>query len=155
MDSNIYSLYNINIINLDNLINDKIYIEISNFLYEHNLLELSNTTRDYKKIVNHFVMKNLLDVMHDTYNNIFLYSKTILFYDYALKISKLLHLNFVEIPELPILVDKNLIYQLKCLAENKKPINLKKVEEFCRKNSLTQITDKIKNNPKTKLILHK
>jgi hypothetical protein len=155
MHSDIYSLYNINIINLDNLVNDKIYIEISNFLYEHNLLQLCNTTRDYKKIVNHFVMKNLLDVMHDTYNNIFLYSKTILFYEYILKISKLLHLNFVEIPELPILVDKNLIYQLKCLAENKKPINFKKVEEFCKKNSLTQITDKIKNNHKTKLILHK
>jgi hypothetical protein len=155
MDSDIYNLYNINIINLDNLIKNKIYIEISNFLYDNNLLQLCDKTRDYKKIVNHFIIKNLLDVMHDAYNNIFLYSKTIQFHDYFLKIGKLLHLNFVEIPELPILVDKHLIYQLKCLVENKKPINFKKVEEFCKKNSLVQITDKIKNNPKTKLILHK
>jgi len=155
MDSNIYNLYNLNIINLNKLINDKIYIDISNFLYENNLIGLFYKSKDYKKITNHFIIKNLLETMKENYNNIFLYSKDPNFDDYIFKIVKLLHLNLFEFKEIPILLDLNLIYELKCLAENKKTINMKKVKAFCEKNDLTQLSDNIKNNPKTKLVLHK
>ena len=155
MDSDIYNLYNLNIINLNNLINDKIYIDMSNFLYENNLIDLYYKSKDYKKIKNHFIMKNLLETMNENYNNIFLYSKDPNFDDYIFKIVKLLKLNFFELMEIPLLLDKHLIYQLKCLAENKKHIDIKKVKTFCEKNNLTQLSDNIKNNLKTKLVLHK
>jgi hypothetical protein len=155
MDSDIYKLYNLNIINLNKLINDKIYIDISNFLYENNLIDLYYKSKDFKKITNHFLMKNLLEIMKENYNNIFLYSKDPNFDGYIFKIVKLLKLNLFEITEIPLLLDNNLIYQLKCLAENKKSIDLKKVKAFCEKNNLTQLSDNIKNNLKTKLVLHK
>lgn len=155
MDSDIYNLYNLNIINLNNLINDKIFVDISNFLYENNLIDLYYKSKDYKKIKNHFIMKNLLETMNENYNNIFLYSKDPNFDDFIFKIVKLLKLNFFELTEIPLLLDKHLIYQLKCLAENKKTIDMKKVKAFCEKNDLTQLSDNIKNNVKTKLVLHK
>lgn len=155
MDSDIYNLYNLNIINLNNLINNKIYIDISNFLYENNLINLYNKSKDYKKIKNHFIMKNLLETMNENYNNIFLYSKDPNFDDYISKIVKLLKLNLFELTEIPLLLDKHLIYQLKCLAENKKPIDMKKVKAFCERNDLTQLSSNITNNLKTKLVLHK
>lgn len=155
MDSYIYNLYNLNIINLNNLINDKIYIDMSNFLYENNLIDLYYKSKDYKKIKNHFIMKNLLETMNENYNNIFLYSKDPNFDDYIFKIVKLLKLNFFQLIEIPLLLDKHLIYHLKCLAENKKSIDMKKVKAFCEKNDLTQLSDNIRNNLKTKLVLHK
>lgn len=155
MDSDIYNLYNLNIINLNNLINNKIYIDISNFLYENNLINLYYKSKDYKKITNHFIMKNLLETMKENYNNIFLYSKDPNFDGYIFKIVTLLKLNLFELTEMPLLLDKNLIYELKCLAENKKSIDMKKVKAFCEKNNLTQLSDNIKNNLKTKLVLHK
>jgi len=155
MDSDIHNLYNLNIINLNKLINEKIFVEMSNFLYDNNLTELYHRSKDYNKIINHFIMKNLLETMNENYNNIFLYSKDSTFDVYINKIVKLLHLNLFEIKEIPILLDLNLIYELKCLAENKKPIDMKKVKAFCKKNDLTQLTNNIKNNPKTKLLLHK
>jgi hypothetical protein len=155
MDSEIYNLYNLNIINLNELINKKISLEISNFLYENNLISLSEKSRYYKKIYNNFIINNILAVMYENYNNIFLYKNDPFFDHFITKITKLLHLNLFELPNLPFLIDKNVIYQLKCLAENKKTVNIQKVKEFCEKNSLTHLTDKIKNNPKTKLILHK
>jgi len=155
MDLDICNLYNLNIINLNKLINEKIYVDISNFLYENNLIELYYKSKDYKKITNHFIMKNLLDSMNENYNNIFLYSKDPNFDTYIFKIFKLLKLNFFELTEIPLLLDKHLIYELKCLTENKKPIDMKKVRLFCEKNNLTQLSDNIKNNLKTKLVLHK
>jgi hypothetical protein len=100
-------------------------------------------------------MKNLLETMNENYNNIFLYNKDPDFNVYITKIVKLLHLNLFEIKEIPIFLDLNLIYELKCLAENKKPIDMKKVKSFCKRNNLTQLSDNIKNNLKTKLLLHK
>lgn len=155
MDSEICNLYNLNIINLNKLINEKISIEINNFLYENNLIDLSQKSRDFKRICNHFIINNILNVINENYNNIFLYDNNSIYNDFIAKIVKLLHLNIFIIPELPLLMDKNVIYELKCLAENKKTINIQKVKVFCEKNSLTHLTDKIKNNPKTKLILHK
>ena len=155
MYSDIYKLYNLNIINLNKLIDDKIYIDISNFLYENNLINLYYKSKDYKKITNHFIMKNLLETMNENYNNIFLYRKDGKFDQYIFKIVKLLQLNLFELKEIPILLDNNLIYELKCIVENKKSINMKKVKIFCEKNDLTQISNNIKNNPKTKLVLHK
>jgi hypothetical protein len=155
MDSDIHILYNLNIINLNKLINEKISVEMNNFLYDNNLTELSYSSKDYSKITNHFIMKNLLETMNENYNNIFLYNKEPTFDVYINKIVKLLHLNLFEFKEIPLLLDLNLIYELKCLAENKKPIDMKKVKAFCKKNNLTQLSDNIKNNLKTKLVLHK
>ena len=155
MNSDIYNLYNLNIINLNKLICDKIYIDISNFLYENNLINLYYKSKDYKKITNHFIMKNLLETMNENYNNIFVYKNDFNFDTYIFKITKLLKLNLFLVTEAPLLLDKNLIYELKCLAENKKTIDMKKVKDFCIKNDLTQLSDNIKNNLKTKLVLHK
>ena len=51
MDLDIYNLYNLNIINLNNLINNKIFVDISNFLYDNNLIDLYYKSKDYKKII--------------------------------------------------------------------------------------------------------
>jgi len=155
MDFDICNIYNLNIINLNKLINEKILIDISNFLYENNLIDLYYKNKDYKKITNHFIIKNILETINQNYNNIFLYKKDINFDSYIIKISNLLNLNLFEIEEIPILLDHDLIYKFKCLAENKKSINFKKINQFCQKNDLTEITERIKNNPKTKLVLHK
>jgi hypothetical protein len=155
MDFDICNIYNLNLINLNKLINEKIVIDVSNFLYENNLIDLYYKHRDYKKITNHFIIKNILETINQNYNNIFLYKKDINFDIYINKISKLLNLNLFEIEEIPILLDQNLIYRLKCLAENKKPLNFKKINQFCQKNDLKEITERIKNNPKTKLVLYK
>jgi hypothetical protein len=155
MSDDIYKLYNLNIIDLNKLIYDKIYIDISNFLYNNNLINLYNKSRDYKKITNHFFIKHLLEVMKENYNNIFLYKKDSNFDDYIFKIVKLLKLNLFELKEIPLILDLNLIYELKSLAENKTNIDLKKVKLFCEKNDLTQLSSIIRNNPKTKLLLHK
>ena len=119
MDFDICNIYNLNLINLNKLINEKIIIDISNFLYENNLIDLCYKHKDYKKITNHFLIKNLLQTINQNYNNIFLYKKDINFDSYITKISKLLKLNLFEIEEIPILLDHNLIYKLKSLAENK------------------------------------
>ena len=155
MDSDIYNLYNLNIINLNELITKKISIQINNFLYENNLISLNEKSRDYNKICNHFIINNILDVINLEYNNIFLYKNDEKYDLYITKIFNLLKFNIFYIPEIPFFIDNNTIYKLKSLVENKKSINLKKVNEFCEKNSLTYLKDKVKNNQKTKLILHK
>jgi hypothetical protein len=155
MDSDIYNLYNLNIINLNELIDKKISIQINNFLYENNLMSLTEKSRDYNKICNHFIIKNIIDVINENYNNIFLYKNEVIYNDYIVKICSLLKLNLFIAPEIPFLIDINVIYQLKSLAESKKNINLKKVHQYFEKYSLTHLTDNLKNNPKTKLILHK
>lgn len=158
MYSDICRLYNLNIINLNQLIKNKIILEINNFLYDNSLLELSENSKDRKKIYNHFIINNILNVVNENYNNIFLYDKNVddsTLQKYILKIADLLKLNIFPLSEISDNLDINLIYQFKSLAENKKKIDIKKIQDFCHKNNLTFLSDKIKNNIKTKLLLHK
>lgn len=165
MDLDIYSLYNLNIINLNKLIKEKISIELDNFLYNNNLTEIPKNSRDYKKIYNHFIIINLIFVLKEDYNNILLYDEKMDYSNFSpfiKSIAKLLKLNLFNITfnnnielDIPLNMDINLIYEFKAMAESKKKINLKKIEDFCKKNDLTQLSANIKNNVKTKLILHK
>lgn len=165
MYSDIYSLYNLNIINLNKLIKEKISIELDNFLYNNNLTEIALNSRDYKKICNHFFINNLINVLKEGYNNILLYDEKIdstIFSSFVKSITKLLQLNLFNVNfdsnselDIPLNMDINLIYEFKAMAESKKTINMKKVRAFCERNDLTQLSDNIKNNIKTKLVLHK
>jgi hypothetical protein len=156
MDSEICNLYNLNIINLNDLINKKIHIEIENFLYDNNLVSLSKESRDRIKIYKHFIIINILNVINENYTNIFLYSEdNNLNKDYPVsKIMKLLNLNIFEYSN-STEIDNNTFYKFKSLADNKKTVNIKKIKQFLEKNELNQLSDKIKNNVKTKLLLYK
>jgi len=164
MDLSICLLYNINIINLNRLIEEKIWIEIDNFLFDNNLKNLPENSKDRKKIYNHFIASNLLEVLNQNYNNIFIYNKNYNTSSFVISkniidIVKVFKLNLfdvdLDINNTELLIDRNIIYQFKCLAENKKKINFKKIQDFCDKNSLVFLSDKIKNNLKTKMLLHK
>lgn len=156
MDSEICNLYNLNIINLNDLMNKKIHIEIENFLYDNNLCSLSKESRDRIKIYKHFIITNILNVINENYTNIFLYSEeNNPNKDYPVsKIMKLLNLNIFEYSN-STEIDNNTFYKFKSLADNKKPVNIKKIKQFLEKNELNQLSDKIKNNIKTKLLLYK
>jgi hypothetical protein len=156
MDSEICNLYNLNIINLNDLINKKIHIEIENFLYDNNLVFLSKESRDRIKIYKHFIITNILNVINENYTNIFLYSEdNNPNKDYPVSnIMKVLNLNVFEYSN-STEIDNNTFYKFKSLADNKKTVNIKKIKQFLEKNELNQLSDKIKNNVKTKLLLYK
>ena len=156
MDSEICNLYNLNIINLNDLINKKIHLEIENFLYDNNLSSLSKESRDRFKIYKHFIITNILNVINENYTNIFLYSEdNNPNKDYPVSsIMKLLNLNVFEYSN-STEIDNNTFYKFKSLADNKKTVNIKKIKQFLEKNELNQLSDKIKNNIKTKLLLYK
>ena len=44
------------------------------------------------------------------------------------------------------IIDKNVIYSLKCLAESKNNTNFKKLKEFCKKLELRSLSQRVKNN---------
>lgn len=161
MSSDIFKLYNLNIIDLNVLVEKKINIDINNFLIENNLIDLPDDSKDRKKIYNHFIASNLLEVLNENYNNIFTFNiKTeCIYYSILLKIIKTFKLNFIEIDfnlnEIEISVNKNILYKFKQLAESKKKVNYSKINDFCIKNSLTSLSQKIKTNIKTKMLLHK
>jgi hypothetical protein len=156
MDLEICNLYNLNIINLNELLDKKINIEIENFLYDNNLSSLSQRSKDRLKIYNHFLISNILEVIKEDYNNIFLFEEEK--EDYKkfsiTKIGKLLNLNIFKYSD-SMEIDENIVYKFKSLAENKKKVNIKKIKNFFKKNELTHLSDKIRNNIKTKLVLHK
>lgn len=156
--------YNINVINLNFLIHQNFKTDFENFLYDNNLINIKINKSDYIKIINHFLIKNLLDLFQYNYYNIIIfnsqteknleeeYIKYIL--DNIYKIVNKFSLNFFEI-ETEFTVDKNTIYKLKQIIESKKNKNFKKLIKFCSKNGLTKITNLITNNTKTKMLLHK
>lgn len=156
MDSEICNLYNLNIVNLNELLDKKIHIEIENFLYDNNLSSLAETSKDRAKIYNHFIISNILLVVKENYNNIFIYKEQNEIYSrYKIcKLSKLLSLSIFEYSD-SLEIDNNTFYKFKTLAESKKKVNLKKIRAFFEKNELNQLSDKIRNNIKTKLLLHK
>lgn len=156
--------YNINVVNLNDLINQNFKTDFENFLYEHNLTNIKINKTDYIKIINHFLIKNILDIFEYNYYNIIIFNSQIeksseeeymkYILDNIYKIIAKFNLNFFEI-ETEFIVDKNTIYKLKQIIESKKNKRFKKLIKFCSKNGLTKITNLITNNTKTKMLLHK
>jgi hypothetical protein len=156
--------YNINVINLNFLIHKNIKTDIQNFLYDNNLNNFKIKNKDYNSIINHFIVENLIQIFEEDYYNIIIFNKQIesSTEEEILKtiinnieiIIKKFNLNYFEI-ETEFSVDTNTIYKLKQIIESKKTKRYKKLITFCEKNGLTKITDLVKNNIKTKLILHK
>jgi hypothetical protein len=163
MDLEISELYNLNIINLNKLLKEKISVEIDNFLYENNLKDISKSSKDYNKIFKHFFIKNLIDNIKIDYDNIFLFQKDeedLTFKDFYTKIVqyvKTLNLNIYIFDKENINESSNInyVYKFKTFIKKKKNPNLKKIQSFFEKNELTYLTDKLKNNIKIKMLLHK
>jgi hypothetical protein len=163
MDLEISELYNLNIINLNKLLKEKISVEIDNFLYENNLKDISKSSKDYNKIFKHFFIKNLIDNIKIDYDNIFLFQKDeedLTFKDFYTKIIqyvKTLNLNIYIFDKENINESSNInyVYKFKTFLKKKKNPNLKKIQSFFEKNELTYLTDKLKNNIKIKMLLHK
>jgi hypothetical protein len=162
--------YNINIINLNYILNENIELELSNFLYNNNLKELSLKSRDLKKITTHFVLNEILNNYKLNYNNILIFNKTYnlkimsSFFDeneYITYINNILvnliekfKLSYFEIQN-SFVVDINTIYKLKQIIESNNKINYEKAKDYCKKTNLTFLEDKLTNNLKTKIILCK
>jgi hypothetical protein len=156
--------YNLNIINLNKLIEEKIWIEIENFLFDNNLQDLPPSSKDRKKIYNHFIASNIINILSTEYNNIFIYNdiSDTVYADlekYITNIVKIFKISLFKtntnINDTKFSIDNNLIYEFKLLLQNKKKINFKQIRNFCDKNSLIYLSDKIKNNIKTKMLLYK
>lgn len=162
--------YNLNIINLNYLLSEKIELDISNFLYSNNLLTLKLNNRDLKYIFKHFILQNILNSLKEEYHNIFVFNFSfklkylnnyyieedcnITLSDILKKSSKIF--KFILFPvENNFLIDKNIIYNFKKIIENKKKINYANAKKFCENNKLTEICDNLKNNTKIKHLLHK
>lgn len=161
--------YNLNVINLNSLLLNEIEIKISNYLYE-NKLSLQSNSRDCNKIFKHFIFNEMLSSLHPDYKNVFIInynyitnhlkdyfqqeeSKKII-NDIFKKSIKIFKFIIFEVND-NVIIDKNLIYNFKCLVEKHKKIDIKMIHEYCSNNDLTHLSLKIKNNPKTKLLLYK
>jgi hypothetical protein len=163
MDLEISELYNLNIINLNKLLKEKISVEIDNFLYENNLKDISKSSKDYNKIFKHFFIKNLIDNIKINYDNIFVLQKDekdLILTNFSAKIIeyiKTLNLNLYifDNENIDDSNDLNYIYKFKTFLKKKKKPNLKKIQTFFEKNELTYLTDKLKNSMKIKMLLHK
>ena len=162
--------YNINIINLNSILSEKIELEISNFLYSNNILDLKLNSRDLRYIFKHFIISNILSSLKEDYHNIFIFNFSynlkylnnyyieedcnIILSDILKKSSKIF--KFIIFPvEKNFLIDKNVIYNFKKIIENKKKINYANAKKFCETNKLKEICSNLKNNTKIKHLLHK
>lgn len=161
--------YNLNLVNLNEIIREKVELEISNFLYENNL-DLKLSSRDLNNIFKHFLIKEILHYLNSDLDNILFFNP-----DFNLKylqstfneeecrtiINKILKkstkiFNFlIYEPILSSEKDLKLIYKLKLLLKNKKPTNFKKIKTYTESSNLTELSNKIKNNIQTKLSLNK
>ena len=65
----LYKEYNLNLIDLNKLLSDKIELNISNFIYDNNLT-LSLSSRDFNYICKHYFLSEILDSLQENYNNI-------------------------------------------------------------------------------------
>jgi hypothetical protein len=161
--------YNLNIINLNDVLSKEIEVKISNFLYDNNL-SLSINSRDCKKIFQHFILNEMLLSIEENYKNIFIinynYNTNILnsFFiqedskkiinEVLKKATKIFKFVIFEVED-NVIVDKNLIYNFKCLVEKQKKIDIKKIQQYCNDNDLSHLSVKLRDNLKTKLLLHK
>ena len=122
--------YNINIINLNKLLNDNIETEIGNFLFDNNL-SLKVNSRDLNKIILHYINNEIINNIKEDYNNILLFNfnnelKTLhnlyneediksILHKNIRKSIKMFNYSLFEI-KTNFIIDKNVIYSLKCLA---------------------------------------
>lgn len=152
--------YNINIINLNKLLNDNIETEIGNFLFDNNL-SLKVNSRDLNKIILHYINNEIINNIKEDYNNILLFNfnnelKTLhnlyneediksILHKNIRKSIKMFNYSLFEI-KTNFIIDKNVIYSLKCLAESKNNTNFKKLKEFCKKLELRSLSQRVKNN---------
>jgi hypothetical protein len=161
--------YNLNIVNLNYILSEKIELDISNFLYSNNL-KLNINSRDLKYIFKHFIILNILNSLKQEYHNIFIFNFSynlkylnnyyieedcnIILSEIIKKSSKIF--KFIVFPiEKNFLIDKNIIYSFKKIIENKKKINYANAKKFCETNKLKEICSNLKNNTKIKELLHK
>lgn len=155
--------YNLNVINLNYLLTEFTVKNINNFLYDNNL-DYSIKKNDLNKIATHFIISNIIQNFKENYNNILIFNQTLflevdeicipLIFFNLKKSLKNFNFNFLDI-QTNFIVDKNTIYQIKSLLQNKKKTNLRKIKDFCDENELIKLAEEIKNNLKTKIILHK
>jgi hypothetical protein len=161
--SSVIKEYNLNIINLNYLLTEFTIKNINNFLYDNNL-DYNIKKNDLIKIINHFIITDIIDNFKEEYNNILIFNETIFLQEeiYIIqtllinlnKILKKFNFNLLHI-KTNFIVDKNTIYEIKSILQNKRKTNLRKIKEFCNKNDLIKLAEEIKNNLKTKIILHK
>jgi hypothetical protein len=166
--------YNLNIINLNQLIEEKIDFEIYNFIIQNELsLKLEN--KDTKRIFLHFIIFHIINEKNILHENIFIFNnlqrlshlnlifqekKVLDFFD---NLIKLIYNNF----NIKILINKkinlsnlnsinfNEIYQLKNLIEKEHYSNKKKItksKKFCEKFGLSNL---IENLQKDKTLAYK
>lgn len=155
--------YNLHIINLNDLISQKIEFEIYNFIIQNELsLKLEN--KDTKRIFLHFLLFFIFSEKNILHENIFIYNDleksnhlNLLFQenkvlDFFNSLIKLIYNNF----NIKILINKkiklsnlnshnfNEIYHLKNLIEKenfKISKNLEKSKKFCEKFGLLNLTE--------------
>ena len=166
----LYKEYNLNLIDLNKLLSEKIELNISNFIYDNNLT-LSLSSRDFNYICKHFVLNEILLSLEENYNNIIIFNSSfevkylnnnfnkeeliIYLSELIKKSSKVFNFILFEYQNSNLFVDVNLLYKLKTLSEKRKKINYNKIKKFCQDNKLKHLHDKLENHVKTKMILHK
>jgi len=160
--------YNLNIINLNDLISEKIEFEIYNFIIQNELsLKLEN--KDTKRIFLHFLLFFIFSEKNILHENIFIYNDleklnhlNLIFQenkvlDFFNSLIKLIYNNF----NIKILINKKLnlpnlncnnfneIYNLKNLIEKenfKISKNLEKSKKFCEKFGLLNLTENLQKD---------
>lgn len=161
--------YNLNIININYILTNKIEIDICNFIYSNNL-SLSIKSIDTKKIILHFLIQGILNYSKTEYNNIILQKDSY----------KTTHINFLSDEEncsnlmqkllfgiakkmkLPLIsisqqetIDKDFILKMKSLVENKPKNIIQTMDKFLKGNGLKKLSSDLKINPNMKFKLHK
>jgi hypothetical protein len=161
--------YNINIINLNYLLQEKIETLIGNYLFDNNL-KLKINSRDLSKIILHFLNEEIIKHLKEDYNNILIFNpeyelKTLhnlyaeedcksILHKIIKKSTKIFNYSLFQIST-NFVIDNNNIYSLKKFLQNKKSINYKKLKEFCKTSNLRFIGKKVEEDLSLKNLLHK
>jgi hypothetical protein len=161
--------YNINIINLNYLLQEKIETVIGNYLFDNNL-KLKINSRDLSKIILHFLNEEIIKHLKEDYNNILIFNpeyelKTLhnlyaeedcksILHKIITKSTKIFNYSLFQIST-NFVIDNNNIYSLKKFLQNKKSINYKKLKEFCKTSNLRFIGKKVEEDLSLKNLLHK
>jgi hypothetical protein len=161
--------YNINIINLNYLLQEKIETVIGNYLFDNNL-KLKINSRDLSKIILHFLNEEIIKHLKEDYNNILIFNpeyelKTLhnlyteedcksILHKIIKKSTKIFNYSLFEIST-NFVIDNNNIYSLKKFLQSKKSINYKKLKEFCKTSNLRFIGKKVEEDLSLKKLLHK
>jgi hypothetical protein len=161
--------YNLNIINLNSILRNKIEIDITNFIYLYNL-EVSLKSKDTKKIILHFLLQEILNYINSEYNNIIVIRNDykcnhLDYWDNSEECNILLHniikiiANKLDLPiiciESTLIIDKDFIYRMKNIAENKSKNIIPRMSKFLQRNDLTKLSENLKKDPSIKLKLYR